>query len=129
MARNLNTCPVVILMKSIKEQINGQEIGISPCNCYAAIRNDARGFTCAGARATIHARALNGVLYIRLQPVAADTLHALLADLPGTQWVATTLAGIPRWGAPPAGLDLMRRIKAEFDPAGMLNQGRYVAGI
>jgi glycolate oxidase FAD binding subunit len=83
----------------------------------------------ADARATIHARALNGVLYTRLQPLTTDTLNTLLADLPGTQWVATTLAGIPRWGAPPAGLDLMRRIKAEFDPAGMLNQGRYVEGI
>jgi glycolate oxidase FAD binding subunit len=83
----------------------------------------------ADARATIHARALNGVLYTRLQPVTTDTLNALLADLPGIQWVATTLAGIPRWGAPPPGLDLMRRIKAEFDPAGMLNQGRYVERI
>jgi glycolate oxidase FAD binding subunit len=77
----------------------------------------------------INARALNGVIYTRLRPLSTDTLNALLADLPGTQWVATALAGVPRWGAPPPGLDLMRRIKAEFDPAGMLNQGRYVEGI
>jgi glycolate oxidase FAD binding subunit len=83
----------------------------------------------ADARATINARALNGVIYARLQPVTTDSLNALLAELLGTQWVATALAGVPRWGAPPPGLDLMRRIKAEFDPAGMLNQGRYVEGI
>jgi glycolate oxidase FAD binding subunit len=83
----------------------------------------------ADARATINARALNGVLYTRLRPVTTESLSALLAELPGTQWVATTLAGVPRWGAPPAGLDLMRRIKAEFDLAGMLNHGRYVEGI
>jgi glycolate oxidase FAD binding subunit len=83
----------------------------------------------ADARATINARALNGVIYARLRPVTTDSLNALLAELPGTQWVATALAGVPRWGAPPPGLDLMRRIKAEFDPAGMLNQGRYVEGI
>jgi glycolate oxidase FAD binding subunit len=83
----------------------------------------------ADARATINARALNGVIYARLQPVSTESLNALLAELPGTQWVATRLAGVPRWGAPPPGLDLMRRIKAEFDPTEMLNQGRYVAGI
>jgi len=69
------------------------------------------------------------VIYIRFQPVSTESLNALLAELPGTQWVATTLAGVPRWGTPPPGLDLMRRIKAEFDPAGMLNQGRYVEGM
>ena len=83
----------------------------------------------ADARATINARALNGVIYARLRPVSTGSLNALLAELPGTQWVATALAGVPHWGAPPPGLDLMRRIKAEFDPAGMLNQGRYVEGI
>ena len=83
----------------------------------------------ADARAAINARALNGVIYTRLRPVSTESLSALLAELPGIQWVATALAGVPRWGAPPPGLDLMRRIKAEFDPAGMLNQGRYMAGI
>jgi glycolate oxidase FAD binding subunit len=45
------------------------------------------------------------------------------------QWVATTLPGVRRWGAPPPGLELMRRIKAEFDPLGMLNKGRFIEGI
>ncbi|HJZ45819.1 MAG TPA: FAD-binding oxidoreductase [Roseiflexaceae bacterium] len=83
----------------------------------------------ASAAVTIDARALNGVIYARLRPIDAEALSALLAELPGTQWVATTLPGVPRWGAPPPGLDLMRRIKDEFDPQGMLNQGRYVEGI
>jgi glycolate oxidase FAD binding subunit len=81
------------------------------------------------AGATVNARTLNGVIYVRLHPITADSLRALLLELPGTQWVATTLSGVPRWGAPPPGLDLMRRIKDEFDPQGMLNRGRYVEGI
>jgi glycolate oxidase FAD binding subunit len=81
------------------------------------------------AGAIINARTLNGVIYARLRHITAASLRVLLSELPGTQWVATTLAGVPRWGAPPPGLDLMRRIKEEFDPQGMLNRGRYVEGM
>jgi glycolate oxidase FAD binding subunit len=83
----------------------------------------------ADALATINARTLNGVIYTRLQQLGPDSLRALLAELPGTQWVATPLSGVPRWGTAPPGLDLMRRIKDEFDSLGMLNRGRYVEGI
>lgn len=38
-------------------------------------------------------------------------------------------AGLDVWGEPPGGMDVMRRIKQELDPAGILNPGRFVAGI
>jgi glycolate oxidase FAD binding subunit len=33
------------------------------------------------------------------------------------------------WGAPPPGFPLMREIKRQFDPHGLLNPGRFVGGI
>ncbi|MCS6841396.1 MAG: FAD-binding oxidoreductase, partial [Roseiflexus sp.] len=83
----------------------------------------------AGASAGISARALNGVLYLRVRPVTSASLTGMLSDLPGVQWVATTLPDTPRWGAPPQGIEVMRRIREEFDPLRLLNPGRFLPGI
>jgi glycolate oxidase FAD binding subunit len=37
--------------------------------------------------------------------------------------------GIDIWGSPPPGLSLMREIKREFDPKGILNPGRFLGGM
>jgi glycolate oxidase FAD binding subunit len=81
-----------------------------------------------GQSVAITARGLNGVIYARAQPVSAEVLDAIVSALPSVQWIAATGAGGPRWGTPP-GQDLMRRIKHEFDPVGILNKGRFVEGI
>jgi len=38
-------------------------------------------------------------------------------------------ARVDVWGEVGDALPLMRRVKAHFDPAGMLNPGRFVGGI
>jgi glycolate oxidase FAD binding subunit len=38
-------------------------------------------------------------------------------------------ANLPLWGREPAGLAVMRALKEQFDPRGILNPGRFVGGI
>ena len=33
------------------------------------------------------------------------------------------------WGSPPSGISVMRRLKTEFDPLGILNPGRFIGGL
>ncbi len=48
--------------------------------------------------------------------------HAVIIAAP-----ASLKQGIDIWGPPPASLSLMREIKKQFDPHGILNPGRFVA--
>ncbi len=41
----------------------------------------------------------------------------------------SSLAGVDVWGRPGAPLALMRALKSQYDPHGILNPGRYVGGI
>jgi glycolate oxidase FAD binding subunit len=50
--------------------------------------------------------------------------HAVMFAAP-----AAAKENIDVWGPPPATLSLMREIKHQFDPTGMLNPGRFVTGI
>ena len=50
--------------------------------------------------------------------------HAIVASAP-----AALKKNIDVWGEPPATLALMRNIKHQFDPDGILSPGRFVAGL
>ncbi len=92
-----------------------------------------------GCRARVWARAGNGLVYARLAAPAGTAVTALPAVHAAilSRWPATTLtAGDPAvvhatrpWGADPPGLAVMRAVKARFDPAGILQPGRFVGGI
>jgi glycolate oxidase FAD binding subunit len=73
-----------------------------------------------------------GVLYAAVppDPAVVDTLRAAATVAGGHAVVlaAPAVDGLDRWG-PVAGLDLMRRVKAQFDPQRRLAPGRFVGGI
>jgi glycolate oxidase FAD binding subunit len=86
--------------------------------------------TCSG---TLVGRAALGSSFVELDPDAVGRLRDELA--PGT--VATLLdapdavrAEIDPWGpADRPSIELMRRVKARFDPSGTCNPGLFVDGI
>ena len=65
-------------------------------------------------------------------PGAVDELRAAALATKGslvvTEGLPEVIATLDPWGPSP-GLDLMRRVKAEFDPRGTLNPGRFIGGI
>lgn len=87
-----------------------------------------------GLRLRYTARALSGVVYARVDGGDLSAwLHALRDALPAANLALLDPAGISGGapetlglGQPPEGLAVMRRIKSEFDPKGLLNPGRFL---
>ena len=82
------------------------------------------------------AAADSGLLFVEVPSVDADTIKALRNELGPLQGRLTVESGPPElkracdvWGPAGPGARLMHNIKAQFDPQGILNPGRYVDGI
>lgn len=93
-----------------------------------------------GMAVTVRAHAGHGHALLRLHQPGADAGVPLLRRIRGEAercggnlviWraPAEVRAQIDVWGDPGGGLDLMRRVKAQFDPKSTLNSGRFVGGI
>jgi glycolate oxidase FAD binding subunit len=82
------------------------------------------------AGASVRGSAGVGVLYAGAEPGAVDALRAAAHAAGGHAVVLTAPEGlaVDRWG-PVEGLELMRRVKAQFDPDGRLAPGRFLGRI
>jgi glycolate oxidase FAD binding subunit len=80
-----------------------------------------------------------GLAWLRLEGSMAALLDVLRALRRGVEAEEGSLAllhcplearaGAEAWGAPGDALPLMHRVKEQFDPAALLNPGRFVGGI
>ena len=114
-------------------------VGVRPGDLVRALRHVEAAARPAGLRVSATAEVPSGVLHIVLAgPLdhAADVLARLreaLRPLDGSCMLEHAPAAVkPRleaWGDVGPALPLMRALKAELDPAGTLNPGRYVGGI
>lgn len=115
-----------------------------PLSATAALVAAAEGMARqAGLKAVVTAHAATGVLRVLLVPGADPHPGEALMALEGLRREAEAAEGnlvleaAPRtlkarfdaWGTPPGGLDMMKRLKHEFDPLGICNPGRFLAGI
>ncbi len=92
----------------------------------------------SGLRARLRMHAGHGISYVRLAGsddalvAALDVLRTAAAATRGSVVVQDAplalLARLDVWGPIPA-LEVMRRLKAQFDPHGILNPGRFAGGI
>jgi glycolate oxidase FAD binding subunit len=87
-----------------------------------------------GVRAAVRGSAGVGVLHATL-PGDAETVGAIVGELrtAAPAWSGDVVVldgppGVDLWG-PVRGLDLMRRVKDQFDPGHRLAPGRFVGGI
>ncbi len=113
--------------------------GVPPAECAKAIQV-IREATRPPAVVAIASTVSQGALRGRLE---AETVEALVENLRAAREILVGLGGymvlmhlpeaargwIDVWGTPPAGLGVMKRLKAAFDAKAILNPGRFVGGI
>jgi glycolate oxidase FAD binding subunit len=97
-----------------------------------------------GLNATVVAHAGSGVVWACFllgpkappEEVLADALEGLRREAVAAEGSlvlhdapAALKTRVDAWGKPCDGIDVMRRLKAEFDPRGLCNPGRFLGGI
>ena len=119
------------------------KVVVPPSEIGAVLTAVEESATAAGLHLRRAADAGTGIVYARLeQPAVAAAesfgralaaVQAPLLERFGQAVVlscpAAAKAQIPVWGREPSGIGVMRAIKHQFDPRGILNPGRFVGGI
>ncbi len=114
------------------------KVGLVPTQIRPWLTQAREGATQRGLILTWYAHVGHGLLDLSLTGDATaksafvgELRAAALAakgSLVVTEGAPEVIATLDPWGPSPA-LDLMRRVKAEFDPRGTLNPGRFIGGI
>jgi glycolate oxidase FAD binding subunit len=113
--------------------------GVPPADCAKGMRA-VQESTKPWAEAAIASSVAHGALRGEFR---AETVEALTRGLTASREALTAVGGylvvldapetvrhhVAVWGPPPDGFGVMKRLKAEFDPKGVLNPGRFVGGI
>jgi glycolate oxidase FAD binding subunit len=109
-----------------------------PRGSLPAAVNEIDGWKTAEFEPAVIADAMSGTVWMAVAAEGAPAEQfARMADFAGEHGGhATMLAAPPEvkknldvWGAPPPAFGLMREIKRQFDPQGLLNPGRFIGGI
>lgn len=110
------------------------KIGVRPAEAIATL--DATKTTCPTAVGLIHASSGLGKLYLDSQTTSPATLLALRTLYQASGGFLSVLQSpialkqqFEVWGYAGNGLDLMRRLKQQFDPQNILSPHRFVGGI
>jgi D-lactate dehydrogenase (cytochrome) len=103
-----------------------------PAELRAALDDAALAAAGLGLSLRAGARGLSGVAYLRATGPgdALRELHTRLVALRGHAHLLDAAPavreGAPIWGAAPPALELMRTLKAELDPSGLMNPGAFL---
>ena len=109
-----------------------------PRASMAEVIQTVHDWSTADFRPEIVSDAVMGIVWISLEvnDLAAQWFPKLIVEARAHRGHAIMLAapthlkrGIDVWGPAPPTLSLMREIKRQFDPEGLLNPGRFVGGI
>ncbi len=109
-----------------------------PRSSAAAIIQTVAGWETPEFRPAVVTDALTGTIWIAAEPnmTSAEKFPELISLVLERRGHAVILVAPPSlkeaadvWGPPPPSLALMREIKRQFDPKGLLNPGRFLAGI
>jgi glycolate oxidase FAD binding subunit len=116
----------------------GLKVTYLPAQLPAVVHAIARAAARWGVRPNVRGSVANGVLYLGFPIQEPEVATGVVADLRGAvaEGSVVVQAGPARlraeldvWGPVGSSLELMRRVKHQFDPGGVLNPGRFVGGI
>ncbi|MBW3629527.1 MAG: FAD-binding oxidoreductase, partial [Gemmatimonadetes bacterium] len=116
----------------------GLKVTYLPAELPAVMHSIAQAAARWGVRPGIRGSVANGVLYVGFPVDAPEVATGIVGDLraavrEGSVVVqsapARLRAELEVWGPVGSSLDLMRRVKHQFDPGRVLNPGRFVGGI